>query len=95
MNTSIEIIQRIGQKLQLLIRQRDGLLRDKERQQQELLAKQHQIDALNEKVNTLEDHLAILKNASMQMNDKDKKDFEKRINGFIKDIDKVVAHLQA
>jgi hypothetical protein len=31
----------------------------------------------------------------MNMDDKSKKEFEKRINGFIKDIDKVISHLQA
>ncbi len=95
MNASIETIQRIGHKLQHLIRQRDGLLKDKERLQQELLQKQQQLDAAAEKVNLLEDQVSILKSATLNMDEKSKRDFDKRINGFIKDIDKVIAHLQA
>lgn len=95
MNESIETIQRIGQKLHQLIKQRDALQRDKERLQQELGQKQQQVDGLTEKLSHLEDQVSILKSATMQMDDKSKKEFEKRINGFIKDIDKVVAHLEA
>ena len=95
MNESIETIQRIGQKLHHLIRQRDGLLRDRERLQQELGQKQQQAEALAEKVMLLEDQVSIRKNATMNMDDMSKKEFEKRINGFIKDIDKVISHLQA
>jgi chromosome segregation ATPase len=95
MNTSLETIQRIGQKLHLLIKQRDSLQRDKERLLQELGHKQEQVDGLTEKVTFLEDQVSILKTATMQMDDKSKKEFEKRINGFIKDIDKVIAHIEA
>jgi hypothetical protein len=35
-----------------------------------------------------------MKSASLQMDEKSKKEFEKRINGYIKDIDKVIGHLQ-
>ncbi len=94
MNESIQTIQRIGQKLQVLIRQRDGLLRDKERLQQELAAKQKHVDELTEKAALLEDQVVALKAATAQMDEKGQKEFEKKINGFIKDIDKVIAHLQ-
>jgi chromosome segregation ATPase len=94
MNASLEIIQRIGQKLQLLVKQRDGLQRDKERLQDELGKKQEQIAQLKDQLSQMEEQLSIMKSATIQMDDKSKKEFEKRINGYIKDIDKVIGHLQ-
>ena len=44
MNASIETIQRIGSKLQVLIRQRDSLLRENERLQQDLNHKQQMLE---------------------------------------------------
>ncbi|MCU0403672.1 MAG: hypothetical protein MUE99_03920 [Chitinophagaceae bacterium] len=95
MNESIETIQRIGQKIQVLIRQRDSLQREKDRLLQDLGSKQKQVDDLTQKVSLLEDQVVALKAATAQMDEKGKKEFEKRINGFIRDIDKVIAHLQA
>ncbi|MCU0387563.1 MAG: hypothetical protein MUE71_03045 [Chitinophagaceae bacterium] len=95
MNESIETIQRIGQKIQVLIRQRDSLQREKDRLLQDLSSKQKQVDDLTQKVSLLEDQVVALKAATAQMDEKGKKEFEKRINGFIRDIDKVIAHLQA
>jgi chromosome segregation ATPase len=95
MNESLEIIQRIGQKAQQLTRQRDALQREKEKLQQELNQRLEQQAELKEKLTYLEDQVAILKAATMQLDEKGKKDFEKRIGGFIRDIDKVIAHLQA
>jgi transposase-like protein len=94
MNQQLETIQRIGQKLHLLVKQRDGLLRDKEKLHQELVQEKEEKKALAEKMNLLEEQVAILKTATAHMDDKEKKQFEKRINAYIKDIDKVIAHLQ-
>jgi nucleosome binding factor SPN SPT16 subunit len=94
MNQNLETIQRIGQKLHQLVKQRDGLLRDKEKLQQELAQEKEDKKALAEKLNLLEEQVAILKSASEHMDEKEKKQFEKRINAYIKDIDKVIAHLQ-
>ena len=95
MNASVETIQRINQKLQHLVKQRDGLQRENERLHQDVGHKQEQLSGLKEKVAFLEDQVAILKAAAMQLDDKGRKDFEKRINGFIRDIDKVIAHIQS
>ncbi len=94
MNQSIEAIYRIGQKLQNIIRHRDGLQKEKEKLQQELALKQKQVDNLTVKVSILEDQVVALKAATARMDESGKKEFEKRINGFIKDIDKVIGHLQ-
>lgn len=95
MNASIETIQRIGSKLQVLIRQRDSLLRENERLQQDLNHKQQMLETVSQKATLLEDQVYALKAATAQLDEKGKKEFEKKINGFVKDIDKVIAHLQA
>lgn len=95
MNASIESIQRIGHKLQALIRQRDSLLRENEKLQQDLTQKQQLLDAATDKAILLEDQVVALRAATAQLDEKGKKEFEKKINGFVKDIDKVIAHLQA
>ncbi len=95
MNASIESIQRIGQKLQALIRQRDSLLRENEKLQQDLTQKQQLLDSATDKATLLEDQVVVLRAATAQLDEKGKKEFEKKINGFVKDIDKVIAHLQA
>lgn len=94
MNPSIEAIYRIGQKLQNIIRHRDALQKEKEKLQQELALKQKQVDNLTVKVSILQDQVVALKAATARMDESGKKEFEKRINGFIKDIDKVIGHLQ-
>ena len=43
----------------------------------------------------LDQKVAILKTAAGNMDDKSKKEFDKKITGYIKDIDKVIAHLNA
>ena len=51
---------------------------------------------LSEKTNMLvelDQKVAILKTAAGNMDDKSKKEFDKKITGYIKDIDKVIAHL--
>ncbi|MBD0368004.1 MAG: hypothetical protein ICV53_18105, partial [Flavisolibacter sp.] len=44
-------------------------------------------------VTELHQQIAILKMAAGEMDTKDKKDFEKQINQYIRDIDKCIAHL--
>ena len=95
MNASIETIERIGQKLQGLLKQQEQLQRDQEKLLSELSKRENEVKTLHQKIGLLEDQVAILKTATVQMDDPAKRMFEKRINGFIKDIDKVIAHLQS
>jgi chromosome segregation ATPase len=95
MNQNIESIQRIGQKLHHLVKQRDALLREKEKLQQELVHLKKENEHQTKQLHALEEQVAILKSASTHMTDKEKKEFEKRINGYIKELDKVIAHMQA
>ena len=46
-----------------------------------------------EKIASLEMQTGILKSSAGKLNDKEKHDFEKRINNYIKDLDKCIAML--
>lgn len=86
-------IQQIGQKVQQLVKKYERLQREHEYLKLENQAQLEQIETLETTVTSLEDQLAILKSATTQMDEGERKDFEKRINHFVRDIDKVIGHL--
>lgn len=94
MNQSVATIERIGQKMQLLIKHQETLVRDNEKLQRELEQRDKLLQTLQDKMQHLEDQVAVLQAATIDRDDLSKKAFEKRINQYIKDIDKVIAHLQ-
>ena len=88
-----EQFKRINDKLQRLVKQYQLLQKDNERLNQSLknhmdtnAQQQQQIEALTQQV-------LILKSAAGQMEEADKKAFEKRINRYIKSIDKYITYL--
>jgi uncharacterized protein VirK/YbjX len=88
-----EQFKRINDKLQRLLRQYQLLQKDNERLNQSLknhidksAQQQQQIEALTQQV-------LVLKSAAGQMEESDKKAFEKRINRYIKSIDKYITYL--
>ena len=88
-----EQFKRINDKLQRLVKQYQLLQKDNERLNQSLknhmdtnAQQQQQIEALTQQV-------LILKSAAGQMEEADKKAFEKRINQYIKSIDKYITYL--
>ena len=85
--------QRLGQKLQQLLKQHESLRRDNEKLSAHLAQQQQELDAEQKKVRVLEDQVAILKTAAVNMDDNAKKEFEKKINLYLRDIDKVISHL--
>lgn len=85
--------QELAQKLQQLLKQQEQLLRENEKLKQEVAQLKNQNQIYLEEMNGLKDQLAIVQTAAGNMNDADKKAFEKRINQYLRDIDKVIAHL--
>ncbi len=83
----------INDKLQLLLRALGRLQKENERLKSDLeQAKQKELTA-KQNIEELQQQSSILKLASGEMNDKDKKNFEKKINQYIKEIDKCIAFL--
>jgi chromosome segregation ATPase len=83
----------INDKLQQLLRQQARLKKENERLRMELQGSQEKEAGLRVKIDELAQQISILKLAGGDMNDKDKKDFERKINQYVKEIDKCIAFL--
>lgn len=81
------------EKLQNLLRQYNRLEKENEKLREQLTEAASRETAAKAKVDELQQQMAILKLAAGEMTDKDKKAFERRINQYIKEIDKTIAHL--
>lgn len=83
----------INDKLHLLLRAMNRLQKENEKLKADLeQAKQKELTT-KQNIEELQQQSSILKLASGEMNDKDKKNFEKKINQYIKEIDKCIAFL--
>jgi chromosome segregation ATPase len=87
------ILQHTTQKLQQLLKRQEQLKKELERCRAELAEKDKTCKALTEQVTGLEEQVDILRAAAGQMDESAKKQFEKRINQHIKDIEKTIAYL--
>lgn len=86
-------LKRINDKLQLLLKQNQLLLKDNERLHADLnQAKEIHNDQLK-KTDELEQKISLLKMATGQLLDSDKKELEKRLNLYIKEIDRCITML--
>ena len=83
----------LNEKLQVLLKQYNRLKKENE-QLKELLQQQKQQQAMTlQIIDQLEQQVSILKLGAGEMNEKDKKQFEKKINLYIKEIDRCIAFL--
>lgn len=86
-------IKRINDKLQKLLKHYQQLLKDNERQSRLIHELQEAKDKNTQQIEQLQQQVGILKSAAGQMTDTDKKNFEKHINHYIKEIDKCIGLL--
>lgn len=86
-------IKRINDKLQLLLRDYQQLQKDNQRQTILIEELTKTKEKSSQQIKTLQEQVGILKAATGQMNDADKKAFEKHINQYIKEIDKCISIL--
>lgn len=83
----------INDKLQQLLKQFSKLQKENEQLKFELeTAKKADISS-RQKMEELHQQITILKVSSGELSDKDKKDFERKINQYIKEIDKCISFL--
>jgi cell shape-determining protein MreC len=85
--------QQLGQKLQHWLKLQEQFLREKEKLKTENQALQAQLKEKDAHLKLLEEQVSILKSAAGNMDEPSRKAFEKRINQYIKDIEKLIAHL--
>ena len=83
----------INEKLQQLLKQQARLKKENERLRLELEACKEKENSFQQKIDELAQQNSILKLAGGDMNEKDKKEFERKINSYIKEIDKCIAFL--
>jgi len=84
----------INDKLHLLLKQYARLQKENERLKEDLdISRQKQKEA-DQRLEEYQEQLSILKITSGDMNDKDKKDFEKKVNQYIREIDKCITFLR-
>ncbi len=86
-------IRRVNEKLQQLLRNYQSLQKDNERQR--LLIDELKLakEKAGQQILTLQEQVSVLKAATGQMNETDKKIFEKNINQYIREIDKCIGIL--
>lgn len=83
----------INDKLQQLLKQQTRLKKENERLRMELESFSEKETNYHKKIDELSQQIGILKLGAGEMNDKDKKEFERKINLYIKEIDKCIAFL--
>jgi phage I-like protein len=83
----------VNEKLQQLLKQYQRLQKENTELRMELQrCKETDMQRLV-RIEELQQQVAILKHAAGEMTDKDKKDFERKINQYVKEIDKCIAYL--
>ncbi len=94
MPDSIDIhLKNIQSKLQLLLKRHALLLKENEQLKKENLSFRASEKTLAEKTEQLQQQVNILKTSAGQLEGKEKMDFEKNINRYIRSIDKCIGIL--
>jgi chromosome segregation ATPase len=83
----------INDKLQQLLKQCVRLQRENEKLKEELQQAHQKQNEADRQLGAYQDQVSILKITNCDMNDRDKKDFEKKVNQYIKEIDKCISFL--
>lgn len=86
-------IKRINDKLQQLLKSYQLLQKDNKRQSDIIATLQEVKEKDREQIATLQEKITILKAAAGEMNEADKKEFEKNISQYIREIDKCIGIL--
>ena len=86
-------IKRIQDKLQLVLKKQDELEKENERLKKDIAKSIQQSTHYLQMIESLKQQVDVLKISSGNWDEYDKKEFEKRINVYIREIDKCIAML--
>ena len=86
-------LKRIQDKLQQVLKQHAALQKENLRMREELDKKDRQSAANQQNIEELKQQVEVLKITSGDWDENDKKEFEKRINSYLKEIDRCIALL--
>jgi hypothetical protein len=95
MSTTEQDLKRIQEKLQQLLKQHHHLQKENELIKTELDQLKKQTEEYNVATDRLKQQVEILKYTNGEMTDEERKQFEKRINGYLKEIDRCIAMLSS
>ncbi|WP_276501077.1 hypothetical protein [Terrimonas pollutisoli] len=93
MNTTEQHLRRIQDKVQQLVKQHSVLQKENLSLKEELAMVKKEASEAKENSNTLKQQVEILRYSNGEMAEEDKKQFEKRINGYLKEIDRCITML--
>lgn len=82
-----------NEKLQQLLKQYGRLQKENERLKEELQQAANKEIDMRFRMEELQQQVGILKLGSGEMNERDKKEFEKKINYYIREVDKCISFL--
>lgn len=84
---------RVTDKVQQLLKKFELLQRDLERTRKELIDAHEKLDSQSKKIQSLEQTVAALKTVSGNIDETNKKDIERRLNQYLKEIDRCISML--
>ena len=93
MSTSEQHLKRIQDKLQQLLKQHAVLQKENQSLKEELSHIKKQAEEFNSSAETLKQRVEILKYNTGDMDEEEKKQFEKRLTGYLKEIDRCITML--
>ena len=93
MSTTEQHLKRIQDKLQQLLKQYTAVMKENSRLIEELESATKKNLTQQQNADELKQQVSILKLRAGEMNEADKKEFEKRINGYLKDLEHCIAML--
>jgi hypothetical protein len=94
MALSEEQAKRILEKLQQMLKVNAGLRKENELLQNEITQHKNRLVQAQEAIGKLEQQVELLKFTGTPMTDEEKKQFERRINAYLKEIDKCISYLE-
>ena len=93
MSTTEQHLKRIQDKVQQLLKQYASLQKENRKLADELTKAREKIAGQQKNTDELKQQVSILKVSAGDMSEADKKEFEKRLNVYLKEIDKCIAML--
>ncbi len=83
----------LNDKLQQLLKQYSRLQKENEKLKEELHEARHRESETRNRIDAFQEQISIMKISTGEMSDRDKKEFEKKINQYIREVDKCIAFL--
>lgn len=93
MSNTEQHLKRITHKLHQLVKEQVAIQKENNKLKEELIAAREKLSAQQKNAEDLKQQVTVLKLNTGEMSEVDKKQFEKRINDYVKEIDKCIAML--